>query len=328
MSYIVAAGGVNVDIGARSERKLMAKDSNPGRVHISIGGVGHNIARNLRQLGVEVDLLTALGGDGFAQSIRESCARLGMEVELLTALGGDGCARSVRESCGRLGVGLDHALCVEDAMTSAYVYISDERGDMALAVSDMAVCERLTPDRFAGLVGELNGAALVVADTNLPEASLACLAEHVTAPLFIDPVSASKAEKLRPILPRIHTLKPNAAEAELLSGVPVVDRNSARRAARRLIDLGVKRVFLSLGKEGFLAAAEDETVWEPAPEAEVVNTTGAGDALMAAIAWSWLRGENLSRTAALGAAAAAVTIESDETISPALSAETVLASAK
>ena len=302
MSYIVVAGGVNVDIGARSAQRLMAKDSNPGHVHMSIGGVGHNIARNLRQLGAEIELLTALGGDGYAQSIRESCARL--------------------------GIGLGHALRAEDAMTSTYVYISDERGDMALAVSDMEVCERLTPDYFAGRLGELNGAALVVADTNLPEASLVYLAEHLTVPLFIDPVSVSKAGKLRSILPRIHTLKPNAAEAELLSGVPVVERNSARRAARRLIDLGVKRVFLSLGKEGFLAAAEDETVWEPAPEAEVVNTTGAGDALMAAIAWSWLRGENLSRTAALGAAASAIAIESDETISPLLSAEAVLARAK
>ena len=302
MSYIAVAGGVNVDIGARSAQRLMTKDSNPGRVHISIGGVGHNIARNLRQLGAEVELFTALGGDGYAQSVRGSCARL--------------------------GIGLGHALCVEDAMTSTYVYISDERGDMALAVSDMEICERLTPGYFAGQLDTLNGAALVAADTNLPEASLAYLAEHLSVPLFIDPVSVSKAEKLRAILPRIHTLKPNAAEAELLSGVPVVDRNSARRAARRLIDLGVKRVFLSLGKEGFLAAAEDETVWEPAPEAEVVNTTGAGDALMAAIAWSWLRGENLSRTAALGAAAAAVAIESEETISPVLSAEAVLARAK
>ena len=167
----------------------------------------------------------------------------------------------------------------------------------------------------------------MVADTNLPEASLRYLAEKLTVPLFIDPVSVTKAEKLRELLPRIHTLKPNALEAELLSGVPVVDRNSARRAARRLIDLGVRRVFLSLGKEGFLAAAEDETVWQPAPEAKVVSTTGAGDALMAAIAWAYTRGENLTRTASLGAAAAAVTIESADTISPRLSAAAVLARA-
>ncbi len=302
MSYIAVAGGVNVDIGAQSFQKLKAKDSNPGRVHTSIGGVGRNIAHNLRLLGAEVELFTALGGDGYA--------------------------RSMRESCKWLGVSLTHSLRVEDAMTSTYVYISDERGDMALAVADMAICEKLTPEYFASHLDVLNGAALVAADTNLPEASLRFLAENLSVPLFIDPVSVSKAEKLVPFLSRIHTLKPNGAEAELLSGVPVVDRNSARRAARKLIDLGVKQVFVSLGKEGFLAAAEDETVWEPAPEAAVVNTTGAGDALMAAIAWSWLRGENLSRTAAIGAAAAAITIECEETINPALSGQGVLARAK
>ncbi len=298
MSYVVVAGGVNVDIGAQSFQKLRAKDSNPGRVHTSVGGVGRNIAHNLRLRRAEAALLPALGGDGYA--------------------------RSMREAGKWLGVGLSHALRVEDAMTSTYVYISDERGDMALAVADMAICEKLTPAYFEENLSLLNGAALVVADTNLPEASLAYLAENLTVPLFVDPVSVTKAEKLRGILPHIHTLKPNALEAELLSGVPVVDRNSARRATRKLIDLGVKQVFLSLGKEGFLAAAEDETVWQPAPEAELVNTTGAGDALMAAIAWSWLRGENLSKTAAFGAAAAAITIECEETINPALSADAVL----
>ena len=301
MAYIAVAGGVNIDIGAQPTDKLRMKDSNPGRVHTGLGGVGRNIAHDLSLLGAKVELLTALGGDEYA--------------------------RTVEDSCQSLGIALSHALRVPGLRTSTYVFVNDAQGDMAVAVSDMAICERLTPVYFSAQLDVLNHAALVVADTNLPEASLRFLAEHLTVPLFVDPVSVTKAEKLAPILPYIHTLKPNALEAELLSGVSVVDRGSARRAARKLIDLGVKRVVLSLGKEGFLAAAEDETVWQPAPEAAVVNTTGAGDALMASLAWSWLRGENLSRTAALGAAAAAITIECAETINPALSAEAVLARA-
>ena len=298
MSYVAVAGGVNIDIGAFPLQKLRTKDSNPGRVRTSLGGVGRNIAHNLRLLGVDVELLTVIGGDESAHSVEESCAKL--------------------------GIGLSHALRESDAQTSSYVYITDERGDMALAVSDMAICEQLTPDYFARNLDVLNSAALVMADTNLPVESLRYLAEHLTVPLFVDPVSTAKSDKLMELLPRIHTLKPNGPETELLSGMPVVDRNSARRAARKLIDLGVKQVVVSLGKQGFLAAAEDETVWQPAPEAEVVSTTGAGDALMAALAWSYLRGENLSRTAALGAAAAALTIECAENINPALSADAVL----
>lgn len=301
MAKIVVAGGVNVDIGARSRDRLRMKDSNPGRVHTSFGGVGRNIAHNLSLLGVEVELLTALGGDDYGHVAAAACQTL--------------------------GIGIGHARYVPDGRTSTYVYVNDERGDMAVAVSDMAICESMTPDYFAENLGLMNDAALVVADTNLPEESLAFLATHLTVPLFVDPVSVTKAGKLAKLLPYLHTLKPNAMEAELLSGVSVVDRSSARQAARRLIALGVKQVVLSLGKEGFLAAAEDETVWQPAPRAEVKSTTGAGDALMAALAWAYLRGENLTRTAALGAAAAAITIECEETINPDLSAEAVLARA-
>ena len=48
MSYIAVAGGVNVDIGAFPSQKLKTKDSNPGHVKTSLGGVGRNIAHDLR----------------------------------------------------------------------------------------------------------------------------------------------------------------------------------------------------------------------------------------------------------------------------------------
>ena len=50
--YIAVAGGVNIDVGARCARKLRMKDSNPGYVRTSFGGVGRNIAHNLSLLGV------------------------------------------------------------------------------------------------------------------------------------------------------------------------------------------------------------------------------------------------------------------------------------
>ena len=301
MAYIVVAGGMNVDISAQPFQRLRMKDSTPGRIRTGFGGVGRNIAHNLRLLGVEVELLTALGGDSFAGEAESSCKEL--------------------------GIGVEHMLHINNLPTSAYVYINDEHGDMFLAVSDMAICEELTPEYFASHQALLDGAALVIADTNLPTRSLVYLAENLRVPLFVDPVSAAKAGKLSGILPKIHTLKPNSLEAEILSGVPVVDRNSARRAARKLIELGVRQVFLSLGREGFLAAGEDETVWQPALPVRVRSATGAGDALMATLAWAWLRGENLSRTAALGAAAGALAVESDSTINPNFSVETVTARA-
>ena len=64
---VVVIGGVNIDIGGRAFGPLKMKDSNPGKVTVSLGGVGRNIAHNLRLLGTEVCLLTALGEDEACQ---------------------------------------------------------------------------------------------------------------------------------------------------------------------------------------------------------------------------------------------------------------------
>ena len=204
---------------------------------------------------------------------------------------------------------------------------SDSDGDMAVAVADMEICEKLTPDYFASQKELLDGAAAVVVDANLPRESIAYLVEHCAAPLFVDPVSTVKAEKLQGLLSHVHTLKPNRIEAELLSGVKISDDATLHQAAQALLDQGVQRVFLSLGGDGVFAAQQGETHLEPICKAEMRNATGAGDAMMASLVWSFLAGRNLAESCAAGTAAAAIAVESEETINPNMSAEAVLARA-
>ena len=297
LPYAVVCGGVNIDIGAHSFAPLRAKDSNPGKVELSLGGVGRNIAHNMRLLGVPTYLLTAVGGDSRASQVEESCKELGID--------------------------LSHALHVPDGRTSTYVFVGDSDGDMAIAVSDMEICKKLTPDYFASQLDLLNGAAAVVVDANLPRESIAYLTEHCTVPVFIDPVSTVKAEKLHGLLGRVHTLKPNRIEAELLSGVKITDDASLHKAAEALLAQGLQRVFISLGGDGVLAAQKDEMQLVPICKAEMRNATGAGDAMMAALVWSFLSGQSLTESAASGTAAAAIAVESEETINPNMSAEAV-----
>lgn len=295
--YVVVVGAANLDIGGKSLAPLVARDSNPGQVTVSLGGVGRNIAHNLRLLGVRTNLITALGEDAHAEQLVASCRNLGID--------------------------LSGARRVPGGRTSTYVFLSDADGDMALAVSDMAIYEALTPDYLAQQLGVLNGAALVVVDANLREDALAYLGEHCTAPLFLDPVSVVKAEKVRGLLGKLHTLKPNRLEAELLSGVPITDRASLEQAAQTLLATGLRRVFLSLGKDGVFAAEEGESVWLSCCPAQVRNTTGGGDAFTAALAWAFLEGESLTDSARLANAAAALAVEGEETINPLLSPEAV-----
>lgn len=220
-SYAVVAGGVNVDIGGRSFAPLVGSDSNPGTVSVSLGGVGRNIAHNLALLGTEVQLLAAYGDD----------------------LNGE----RVAASCSELGIDLSHALRVPGGTTSTYLYIADNYGEMNLAVSDMEICKQVTPAYLASQLSIIQNAQVVVADTNLSEEALRYLVDNSPVPVFIDPVSTVKAEKLRPILNKIHTLKPNRLEAALLSGVEIRTNDDVAKAADKLLEMGVHRLFISLG---------------------------------------------------------------------------------
>ncbi len=294
-SYVVVVGGVNVDIGGRSYAPLVAADSNPGAVTTSLGGVGRNIAHNMVLMGLDVHMLTAYGDD----------------------LNGE----RVAASCSELGIDFSRALRVPGAVTSTYLYLTDPAGEMALAVSDMSVCEKITPAYLAENLSLLQNAQVVVADTNIPAESLAYLAENLTVPLFIDPVSTVKAEKLRPILSRIHTLKPNRLEAELLSEVSIRSLSDVEAAADKLTELGVHRMFISLGADGVYAAMGDRRLHLPNIPGTMVNTTGCGDAFMAALVWAYLKGSDLETTAKAGLAAGSIAMESVQTIHPHMSAE-------
>lgn len=298
--YVTVVGGMNMDIGGRPYKKLVAKDSNPGAVRMSPGGVGRNIAHNMSLLGLDVRLLTAFGDDVYAQKLAAVC--------------------------GELGIDISQSPVIPGGHTSTYLFVNDESGDMQLAVSDMDIYDHLTPQVLQSRRQLLDGSQVVVLDTNLPAETVAWVAKNCRAPIFADPVSTAKAEKLRPVLGRLHTLKPNRIEAELLSGVAISDDASLRRAADALLETGLHRVFISLGADGVFAADRSGQVLHlPAPEGNIISTTGCGDSFMAALAWAYLQGSDLERSARAGLAASTITMASADTINPAMSEEALLA---
>ena len=279
---VVVVGGMNMDIGGSPAGKLILRDSNPGRISLRPGGVGRNIAHDLRLLGLEVSLVTALGGDLFARALAEHCRGLGIDLSM--------------------------AVTLPEMRSGAYLYVTDESGDMCLAVSDMEVTAAITPERLKPCLERINQADAVVLDANLPEETLLFLADNCTAPLYADPVSTVKARRLCRVLHRLHTVKPNLLEAQALTGEeePVM-------AALALLKSGVERVFISLGSEGLLAARGGELFRVPCVETEAVNANGAGDAATAAIVWAGVMGLDVESAARAAALAGAMTAASPDT---------------
>ena len=284
---ITVIGGANMDVGGSPVAALRLHDSNPGAVRLRPGGVGRNIAHDLCLLGPDVSLVTALGDDLFGAGLRQSCEALGMDLSM--------------------------TLTVPGARSSTYLYVSDEKGDMHVGVADMAVTEQLSPAALEPWLSRINASDAVVLDANLSAETIAFLARVCTAPLYADPVSTAKASRLKAVLPRLTAIKPNALEAAALTG-----EEEPERAARVLLKAGVRRVLVSLGAQGMLAAEGETLLRLPCLPCRVVDTTGAGDAAMAAVIWAGVRGLSLEETARAALSAGAQTAASAETNPPGL----------
>ena len=117
MGYIAGIGGANMDIHGRSDRQLIMRDSNPGSLHTSLGGVCRNICENL--------------------------ARLGENVRLITVVGDDVQGRGIVEGCEKAGIDMSAARVLRGERSSSYISIMDGDGDMLLAMSDMHIIKQL-----------------------------------------------------------------------------------------------------------------------------------------------------------------------------------------
>lgn len=300
-NYVVVIGGLNIDIAGLSGPIYREKDSNIGEVSINVGGVGQNIAQNLTKLDTPTYLITVYGGDYFG--------------------------KIAKMECEKNNINLDYAECLDNYRSSIYLYINDSDGDLVTAINDMKIVDYITPDFLANKLDFINQASIVVLDCNLSQETIEWICQNVTSPIFVDPVSVVKADRIKNVLNKIDTLKPNEHEVQILTGIKVVDETSAKQAATQLNNMGVKNVFISLGSQGILCSRNGEVDIVRPVARKIVSTNGAGDCSMATIVWSRFNYGDalpLSEVGLFTQAAASITLESPLAVAPELTVKNVV----
>lgn len=280
MYHVVVVGGIALDITGAPRGLFRLRDSNIGDVRLGIGGVGHNIAKKLKDYP-------------------------DMEVSLITALGSDDWVAMLQSDCQRLGISLEDSLHATGP-TATYLNLLDDEGDMLAAISDMDIILKLSPEFLSEKLEKINGADYCVLDANLAPETLAYLLEHVTCPVFYEPVSCAKADRIGSHIGKCHTVKPNRFEAALLSGCNCDTLRGVYRAAEWFLNQGVQRIFISLGAEGVYWADSEGCGHIPAEEIQLVDTTGAGDAMAAGIIYGSITGQSTEACAIAGNHASAM----------------------
>ena len=238
---------------------------------------------------------------------------------MLTALGDDSNGSFIRSACREVGIDLSMSVTFPDEVSSTYLCLNDEHGDVVCAVSDMSVCDRLTPEVIQPHLPQLRQAAMIVMDANLPEETIDYVASQVSCPLFADPVSVAKAGRLKAALRHLTMIKPNAAEASLLTGVTIDSREDLETAAGALLRRGLKYVVISLGGDGVYWHDGHRSGIQPCLPTPVINTNGCGDAFLAAAASSYLEHGTLADMVRCGIAGSAICAGSSSAVSHELS---------
>lgn len=287
---IVCIGGLNVDRKLRLLAQALPASSNPCEAHETPGGVVRNVAENLARLGLPVALIAAVGDDAGGRMLMEQAARVGIDTHAVLKL-----RRQVSDS---------------------YTAVLAPDGDLHLGLASMPLVERLNPWALAASKDLRAGAALVVADGNLPTDAWPLLLAEARAsgiPLVGVAVSEAKMERLPPDLQGLHLLILNAGELSTVAAEPDV-------ALARLHERGVGCVLVSHGEDGLMLSQTGQPPrhWA-APQVRVVDVTGAGDALSAGVCAGLLRyPDDTDAAARLGLDLAALTLQTEDSVHPEL----------
>ncbi|HIQ02487.1 MAG TPA: ribokinase [Anaerolineales bacterium] len=294
---VLVIGAAGLDVKGRVTGPLQMGTSNPGRIRRSPGGVARNIAENLARLGVEVTFISAVGEDWTGHHILQQTQQAGVDVR--------------------------HVLVRPDLHTGTYLALQDQERQLIVGLDDMAGLEAITPRYLNDRRRLFRDARMVVVDANLSPATLQTvfrLADQYGRPVCADPTSTVLAARLRPFLDQLHLATPNLEEAGALLG-EMGAGSAPISMARRLVAEGGDLAVVTLAEEGLCYATAEESGHLPAITAPIVDRTGVGDALTAAVIFGLLEGLPPSEAVRLGLSAAALTLQCQETVCPGLSLE-------
>lgn len=289
MAIVTVVGGANIDFQGFPSGELRPHDSNPGKIRLSAGGVGRNIAENLARLGVPVRFVSVFGEDKYGEFLLSSLHEAGVDTTLSLVLPG--------------------------RVTSSYLCILGHDGRLHVAVADMEILSELSPKVLEMRADALAESDVCVVDTNLTEEALGRVVELCgDTPCLLDTVSVAKAVRATRVVGKFSAVKPNEAELEVLTGTTVTEEKDLDCAADILHRLGTGAVFVSLGERGLYFSDGKSKGLVDNPSVTPVNVSGAGDALTAALALGIVEHRPIEEIVVFAAASAALTTESAATV--------------
>jgi ribokinase len=282
-SRIVVVGSANMDLVVRAPR---------------LPSAGETLAGS--------DFRTEPGGKGANEAV--AAARLGGEVSLVTCIGSDAFGDTLHARLAADGIDLTRVGRVDDEPTgiASIVVGADGANSIVLAAGANA---KLSPAWIDASEALIASAAILLCQLEVPLETVrraVTLAASNGTPVLLNPAPAQPLDDA--LLGNVDYLVPNESEAATLCDVPVVDVESARRAARMLRDRGPRDVLITLGARGVWMETSEGSAHFAAPVVSALDTTAAGDTFIGGLAMGVATGLDLRASIAFAQRAAALSV--------------------
>lgn len=246
----------------------------------------------------------AIGGKGANQAVAAS--RMGARVAFVGRVGNDDRGDQVIDQLDREGVDTSFIVCTDHKPTGVAVIMVNEKGEKQILTAPGANQDMRLEDVERAAIA-IRSAKVLLTQLEIPlkivEAALK-IAHENNVTTILDP---APAQALKPnLLLKVDTVRPNAREARVLTGIESTNRRTAYQAAQALLKKGTRTAIVEAGNAGNLILWSDGEHWLPRIPVQAVDATGAGDAFLGALAAQLARGADLISASIFANAASAL----------------------
>ncbi len=259
MNKIIVIGSSNTDMVIKSDRLPASGETIlGGHFFMNPGGKGANQAVGAARLGGNVHFICKVGNDIFGELAKNQFKKEGIQIEwVLTDLNHPSGVALINvdangENCITVASGANGYLTESDIDKASDLFQKNDIVLIQLEIPLQTVIHAIKMAKQNGIFVILNPA---------PAAQI--------------PIE---------LYPFVDAITPNETEAELLTGVKIVDQLSAEKAAKIFIERGIKNVIITLGAKGAFYKTNQESYLIPGHKVAAIDTTAAGDCFNGALA--------------------------------------------
>ncbi len=248
------------------------------------------------------------GGKGANQAV--ACARLGGAVTFVCKTGNDVFGHQAYQLFDDEGIDPSYVFSDPKNPSGVALILVDDNAENSIAVASGSNSNLVTAD-IDNSLDAIENSEIVLMQLEIPIKTIeyaAQIAKSRGKMVILNPAPAPTEPLPLSILKNIDLITPNETEAELISGIPVVDETSAIAAAKRMAELGVKKIIITMGSKGAMLYEDGEAELIPSIRVKAVGTTAAGECFNGALAIAISEGRSLEDAVWLANRAAAISV--------------------